>query len=232
MNSRGRSAPLRIIMGPTAAGKSAVAMHLAERHHLAIISADSRQVYRGFDIGTAKPTMEERRRVPHYGLDVLAPDQRYSAHQWAADATRWEHEAEASGRGVLIVGGTGFYVRALVQPLDPVPPLEPERRRALERWMDTLDADELARWCGVLDPSRAALGPVQQRRALETALLAGRRLSDVLTHDAAGAPARSRQARYLVVDPGAVLASRIADRVHDGYAKRRARRCSLRRFPA
>lgn len=207
------AAPLRIVMGPTAAGKSAIAMHLAEHFGLAIISADSRQVYRGFDIGTAKPTPHERERVRHYGLDVLDPIERYSAHQWAADATAWQQAARADGKDAVIVGGTGFYVRALVQPLDALPALDPQRREALEGWMSQLSSEELARWCCRLDPARAALGPVQQRRAVETALLAGRRLSESLGPAADAPPAPSRPVRYLVVDPGPILAARIADRV-------------------
>jgi len=206
-------APLRIVMGPTAAGKSAIAMHLAEHFGLAIISADSRQVYRGFDIGTAKPTADEQRRVPHYGVDVLNPMDRYSAHQWAADAMDWLDAARATGRDSVIVGGTGFYVRALVHPLDPVPALEPHRRHALEEWMQRLTSEELVRWCQRLDPARAALGPVQQRRAIETALLAGRRLSDALAQPSEAPPAPLRPVRYLVVDPGPILATRIAERV-------------------
>jgi tRNA dimethylallyltransferase len=187
-------------------------MYLAERFGLAIISADSRQVYRGFDIGTAKPTRVEQSRVPHYGIDCLDPMERYSAHAWATDAGCWRADAAAQGRSSIIVGGTGFYVRALVHPFDEVPLLDPDRRAILDRWLATLDADELSRWCTRLDPDRARLGPTQQRRAVETALLAGRRLSSAHRRDADGASSRPA-VRYLVVDPGPVLASRIGERV-------------------
>ena len=113
-----RAQPLRVIVGPTAAGKSAVAMRLARDLHLAILSADSRQIYRGFDIGTAKPAIIDQSTVPHFGIDVIDPTRRYSAHAWSSDALRWQREATRSGRGSVIVGGTGFYVRALVQPLN------------------------------------------------------------------------------------------------------------------
>ena len=79
------AARLRIICGPTAAGKSRIALDLAESHGAEIVSADSRQVYRQFDIGTAKPTERERSRVPHHGIDVIEPTERYSAAAWAAD---------------------------------------------------------------------------------------------------------------------------------------------------
>ena len=86
---------LHVVIGPTAAGKSAVAMALAEHFNLAIVSADSRQLYRGFDIGTAKPTAADRARVRHFGIDVLEPVSRYSAHQWATDAASWMETARA-----------------------------------------------------------------------------------------------------------------------------------------
>jgi tRNA dimethylallyltransferase len=81
--SVGADAPLRIVAGPTGAGKSALAMHLAERSGALVISADSRQIYRGFDVGTAKPTAEDMHRVPHRGIDIAEPTERYSAARWA-----------------------------------------------------------------------------------------------------------------------------------------------------
>ncbi|MBL0172294.1 MAG: tRNA (adenosine(37)-N6)-dimethylallyltransferase MiaA [Gemmatimonadaceae bacterium] len=208
-----------VIIGPTAAGKSAIALHLASTYGLSIISADSRQVYAGFNIGTAKPSADEQRLIPHYGIDVLAPIARYSAHEWARDAERWGRESRAQGRMPVVVGGTGFYVRALVDPLDDTPSLEPSRRAALGSWLATLDAETLERWCRRLDPARAALGRTQRLRAVETALLAGRRISewsvgnaDVEATAASSRPL-ARQARYLVVDPGPALATRIAGRV-------------------
>jgi tRNA dimethylallyltransferase len=202
-------AMLRCIVGPTAAGKSALAMELATARGLAIISADSRHVYRAFDIGTAKPTAADRERVPHYGIDVAEPTERYSAHHWATAAAAWIDDADRQGRPSLIVGGTGLYIRALVEPLDPVPELDASRRAQLAPWLDALSAAELARWCARLDPRRAHLGRTQRLRAVETALLSGQRLSHAL-----GMPrAVGRPVRYLVVDPGLVLAERIVHRV-------------------
>jgi len=201
----------QVIIGPTAAGKSRVAMHVATQRNLAIISADSRQIYRGFDIGTAKPGSDERAVVPHFGVDICSPMQRYSAHAWAADADAWRLQALSLGRDSVIVGGTGFYIRALVQPLDQVPTLPGEAREQLAQWLDGLDANALRRWCRRLDPSRAALGRVQQLRAVETALLTGHQLSAAFT-EAVAQPARA--VRYLVVDPGPPLADRIVSRVH------------------
>jgi tRNA dimethylallyltransferase len=224
----------RIILGPTAAGKSALAMHLARARGLAIVSADSRHVYQGFDIGTAKPSDADREAIPHYGVDVVPPTVRYSAHRWAADAVRWCDAAVTAGTLPLIVGGTGLYVRALVSPLDAVPALDPGRRDALAAWLAACTLDELTRWCHRLDPARAHLGRTQLLRAVETALLAGTRLSEALRssheHDAApdasfraAADVSTAAVRYLVVDPGPVLPERIAHRVHqmiaDGFVQ-------------
>ncbi len=201
---------VRVICGPTAAGKSAIALALAERHAGAIISADSRQIYRGFDIGTAKPTAEERRRVPHYGIDVCEPTERYSAAAWAGDAERWIEQAVAAGRTPLLVGGTGFYLRALFGPLFDEPALDPARRTALAEVLGTMRIEELRRWCRALDPARAHLGRTQLLRAIEIALLTGRPVSAL--HRERARPPRWR-ARYLLVDPGNSLAGRIEARV-------------------
>ena len=206
----GLSAVSACIVGPTAAGKSALAMVLAEANGLAIVSADSRQVYAGFDVGTAKPVPAERARVPHFGIDICAPAERYSAHRWAGDAVVWCAEAYQAGTPPLIVGGTGLYLRAFVEPLDAVPMPDVSRRAALEPLLDAFDRNTLQRWCTRLDPARAHLGRTQQLRAVETALLTGTRVSE---HFSGERPA-ARVARYLVVDPGPTLASRIADRVH------------------
>ena len=199
--------PLRVIVGPTAAGKSAVALRLAELHAVTIVSADSRQIYRGFDMGTAKPTDAERARVPHAGIDVADPEERYSAARWTEMAEAAMTRSERAGRVPLVVGGTGFYVRALVDPLAAAPVLDAARRAALEAITAHWSLDELRRWVRVLDPARADLGRAQLLRALETALLSGRRLSDAY---AAQAP-DPRPARYLLVDPGAPRCSTVSN---------------------
>jgi tRNA dimethylallyltransferase len=114
---------IRVIVGPTAAGKSAAAMQLAQRERIAIISADSRQIYRGFDIGTGKPTSDERAAVPHYGVDVVDPTESYSAYRWARDAAGWIEDAIARGFEPVIVGGTGFYIKSLFDPPYDEPPV-------------------------------------------------------------------------------------------------------------
>lgn len=201
---------LRVIVGPTAAGKSALALRLATEVQASIISADSRQAYRGFDIGTAKASVTEQSAVPHFGLDVVAPDQRFSAAQWAEKTVQWVGEIQTAGRSPLIVGGTGFYLRALFDPFVEVPPMDGARRNALAAVLENFPGAELHRWCNALDPSRAHLGRTQQLRAIETALLLGRRLSD-LHRSSARAPMLAP--RYLLVDPGRSLAERVEHRV-------------------
>ena len=201
-----------VICGPTAAGKSAVVAWLAARHPIAVISADSRQIYRGFDIGTAKPSTAERAAAPHYGIDMIDPDTRYSASAWAEAATTSIADARAAGRTPVVVGGTGFYIRALVEPLFVEPPLDPERRKALAAELNVLSTSELRRRCEFLDPARATLGRTQLLRAIEVATLTGKRLSD-LHREAARAGGLT--ARYLLLDPGAALAQRIERRASE-----------------
>ena len=199
-----------MICGPTAAGKSSIALRLAERHRLAIVSADSRQIYRRFDIGTAKPSPAEREAVPHEGIDVADPTERYSASRWAAAAGEWIARSRAAGREPVLVGGTGFYLRALFAPLFQEPELDDNRRAALAAYLGELPLEELRRWCAALDPARVHMGRVQLLRAIEIALLSGHRLSDL--HVARARPPRFA-ARYLLVDPGPALGTRIAGRV-------------------
>jgi tRNA dimethylallyltransferase len=119
-------------------------------------------------------------------------------------------DVRAQGRDVVIVGGTGFYVRALLQPLFPEPELDARHRANLARYLDAMDSETLRQWCEQLDPARSTLGRTQLLRAVEIALLTGRRLSDHFR--SAGAEAEI-SARYLVVDPGKPLAQAIEDRV-------------------
>jgi tRNA dimethylallyltransferase len=212
MSSTGASADdsLRVICGPTASGKSALAMALANNVSGAIISADSRQVYRGFDIGTAKPDKAELETVPHFGVDLVEPTERYTAAGWAASVPRWLDAIAGMGRTPIIVGGTGFYLRALFEPLFDEPELAADRRQAVRAFMAHLDADEIRRWCVALDPERATLGRAQWERAIEVALLTGRRISD-MHRERPRTPTLT--ARYLVLDPGPGLAATIAERV-------------------
>ncbi|MGH7678076.1 MAG: tRNA (adenosine(37)-N6)-dimethylallyltransferase MiaA [Gemmatimonadaceae bacterium] len=198
-----------VICGPTASGKSAIASWLSQRRELLVISADSRQVYREFDVGTAKPTAEERRKVPHRGVDVVAPTERYSAADFASMAQSAIREALHTSRIPVVVGGTGFYIGALFRPLWAQPVIDPTRRQALQGLLDRLSAEELRRWCVTLDPPRAHLGRTQLLRAIEVALLTGQRLSDM--HVVHARP-RAFVPSYLLVDPATDLPARIAAR--------------------
>ena len=122
---------LIVIAGPTGVGKTAAAVALAHRLPVEVISADSRQVYRGLDVATGKPTTEERRAVPHHLLDVVDPDDRYDAARFRRDAAGCVEMIRARGRLPVIVGGTGLYIRALVRGLDPAPPADPAFRNEL-----------------------------------------------------------------------------------------------------
>ncbi len=171
-----------VLTGPTAVGKSALALPLAARLGAEIISMDSRQVYRGMDSGTAKPNAAERARIPHHGLDLVAPGERYSAGRFARDARGWLGGIRQRGRRALLVGGTGFFLRALTDPLFEEPPMEPHRRRRLRGYLAGLRDDELARWLRALDPVSARRleggggGRQRRLRSLELALLTGRPL--------------------------------------------------------
>jgi tRNA dimethylallyltransferase len=123
--------PLVVIAGPTGVGKTAVAAALAGHLAIEVVSADSRQVYRGMDVATGKPTAETRRQVVHHLIDVADPDDRYQAARFRADACAAIDAIRARGRLPVVVGGTGLYIRALLRGLDPAPPADPEFRREL-----------------------------------------------------------------------------------------------------
>ena len=206
---------LRIICGPTAAGKSDLALELCERYNAAIVSADSRQIYCEFNAGTAKPTREECDRVTHYGIDVAKPEERYSAARWANEAIVWTESAGEIDKEAVVVGGTGLYIKALVEPLFDAPDQDPLQRAQLELELATMSVDDLRRWCNELDPARAHLGRTQLLRAIETALLSGSRISDLHSRHKAlkEIEADDQKPAYLVVDPGTALATKIEARV-------------------
>jgi tRNA dimethylallyltransferase len=118
---------LLVICGPTAAGKTALAVGLSAEMDLVVVNADSRQIYRGFDIGTAKPTASERQRVPHACIDLAEPSVRYTAYAWAAHAEQAIAAAYRDGRTPIVVGGAGFYIRALVHPVSASAPAGADR---------------------------------------------------------------------------------------------------------
>jgi tRNA dimethylallyltransferase len=171
-----------VITGATATGKTALSIAVAQALSGEIISMDSRQVYRGLDIGTAKPSPAMRHAVTHHGLDLVDPGDRYSAGQFARDARVWLKQIRERGNLPLLVGGTGFFLKALTDPMFIEPELPTRRREALKRWLSDKSTDELVRWLTVLDPGAATRltrggGRQRQARALEIVLLTGRPLA-------------------------------------------------------
>jgi tRNA dimethylallyltransferase len=197
-----------VIVGPTAVGKTAVVLALAARWPVTVISADSRQIYRGLDVGTAKPTAKERREVPHLGVDLVEPGERYSAGRFAAEAAGWLSDL-APSRQPVVVGGTGFYVRALTDGLFREPPLPAERRERLRGW--SRGAEGLARWAARLDPGYSGGGRQRAARYVEVALLTGRPLSWWQVKAKAEGVMRPWYVRLTA--PRAVLSQRIEERV-------------------
>ena len=178
--------PPVVITGPTATGKSALAMAVAQRYGAEIISMDSAQVYRQMDIGTAKPSAQERAAVPHHLLDILDPAQRYSAARFVADCRRLITEIEGRGRPVLIVGGTNLYLRALEQGLNELPGADPALRQQISAQAEQHGWPAQHRRLAELDPAAAArLHPndgQRIQRALEIVLASGQQTA---THYAA-----------------------------------------------
>ena len=169
------------IVGPTASGKSSLSLALAEEGPVEIVSVDSRQVYASMDIGTDKVPTEARRAVPHHGLDLVRPHERYSAGQFARDARRWIAEIRGRGRLPVLAGGTGFFLRSVMTPIFTEPPLDEERQARLRAWLSARPVEELARFVEKLDPERAEVavegGPQRMSRTIEVALLSGVPLS-------------------------------------------------------
>ncbi len=207
--------PAVLLMGPTASGKSALAMALAARFAAEIISVDSAQVYRGMDIGTAKPGAEQRRAVPHHLIDIIDPTARYSAAQFRVDALRLVREIASRGRVPLLVGGTMLYFKALREGLSELPGADAKIRAAIdaeaaERGWPALHA-ELAR----VDAATAArLAPNDSQRiqrALEVFRQTGTALSKLLGQRAEAPPFRFVQIGLVPADRAA-LHRRIAER--------------------
>ncbi len=175
--------PLVVILGPTAVGKTEIAIQIAEQVGGEIVSADSRLFYRGMDIGTAKPTIAERNRVPHHLIDVADPDDTWSLALFQLQARETIARIHASKRLPLLVGGTGQYIRAVTQGWQ-VPGIEPDPRlrRALECWVGEIGAEGLHQRLAVLDPLAASTMDARNVRrtvrALEVILSSGKRFSE------------------------------------------------------
>jgi tRNA dimethylallyltransferase len=200
------------LVGPTATGKSALALDLARREPaFEIVSVDSMQVYRGMDIGTAKPTAIERREVPHHLLDIADPGDDFAVADFQAAFREVVSDIEGRGRQALLVGGTGLYLRAVVDDLE-IPGRYPDTLRELEQSGET--SEQLHRRLAALDPLAASrMEPGNRRRvvrALEVTLGSGRPFSSFGPGLTAYPPSRFRQIGLCV--PAAVVATRIEDR--------------------
>jgi len=169
--------PLVCITGPTASGKTSLALAVAESLPAEILCVDSMQVYRGFDVGTAKPTVAERAKVPHHGIDLVGPDEQYDAGAFLSYARALVAERRAAGAEVLAVGGTGLYLRGLIYGLAPSAPADAALREEL-REAERREKGSMFRRLEEVDPSSAlVLHPndlVRVERALEVFLLTGR----------------------------------------------------------
>ena len=203
-----------VVAGPTASGKSALGLDLAGRFGGEIVNADSRQVFRGLDVGTAKPTPEERRAVPHHLYDVVDPDEPFDTARYRDLARPCVLAIAARGRLPVVVGGTGLYLRTLCRGLFAGPAADPSLRSVLER-IERARRGTLWRWCERLDPAAAARlhanDTVRLARALEVALRTGERLSAFQERHAFAEPLG--ETLFLVLDPPReALDRRIAER--------------------
>lgn len=190
---------LIVVVGPTASGKSQAAITLAQRYHGEIVSADSMQVYRYFDIGTGKITPEETQGIPHHLLDIVMPDDPYDAARFQKDADLAIQGIHSRQRTAIVVGGTGLYIRALLHGLFDLPS-EPELRQHLHEQVDTLGLATMYQQLQVVDPIAAqrisANDKIRIIRALEVFQLSGRTFSSWATEHG------HREERYPVLTVG------------------------------
>ncbi|WP_274585487.1 tRNA (adenosine(37)-N6)-dimethylallyltransferase MiaA [Neisseria leonii] len=207
------------LLGPTACGKTALALALAERLPVEIISLDSALVYREMDIGTAKPSPAELAAVPHHLIDIIDPPQSYSAAQFVADCTRLTAEITARGRLPLIVGGTMMYYHALTAGLNSLPEADAATRAALRAQKAAEGTAALYRRLLAVDPATAArLAPGDSQRierALEVYLVSGRPLSAHFAAQKTAAPALRLCTLALIPENRRLLHAQIEKRFTD-----------------
>jgi len=210
------------VLGPTASGKSALGLALAEAYGGEIINCDSTAVYRGFDIGTDKLAQESRRGIPHHLIDIADPRDVYTAAQFAADATTVIRDVHARGHLPILVGGTGFYYRALTRGLFPGPGADVALRTRLNTVADRRGVERLHAWLARVDAASASRIMPRDRvrivRALEVYLTTGRPLTD---HFAATiSPIADCEVTAIALSlPAALTAERVARRVDEQFAR-------------
>jgi tRNA dimethylallyltransferase len=205
--------PLAAVVGPTAAGKTELSLALADRLPIEILVADSRQVYRGMDVGTAKVNLDARQRVPHHLLDLVEPSEPFTVARWVELARALLPQIDARGRLPLVVGGTGLYMTALLDGFDfASQPWSPEVRRRLAEELEVEGLAGLARRLERLDPTSAARtdlrNPRRLLRALERAVLTGGAAAATIGAE----PYPGRVALICLTRPLPILDRRIGER--------------------
>lgn len=203
------------VMGPTAAGKTAFALAIAERYGGEVVSVDSALVYRGLEIGAAKPSAQERARIRHHLLDLREPWQIYSAAEFVVDARAAIAGIVARGRLPILTGGTGLYFQALLRGLATMPEADPALRAAIGKEAEALGWAALHRQLAAVDPEAAARIAVTDRQRIQRALEVYRLTGRPISHwQRAGSPRLPLRVLKLVLAPAerAVLHRRIAER--------------------
>ena len=210
--------PLIAVLGPTATGKTALGMGLAKELDGEIINADALQVYRRLEIGTDKPSLELRRAVPHHLVDILDPEEPYSAGEFARRARPLIDDVRQRDRSPILVGGSGLYLRALLEGLSPIPRSDPQVRAALDRRCSQEGLPALYGELQAVDPEtarRLASGDRQRiLRALEVAQSSGRKLSSWIRDRPLGGK-RLDAFKLGLTLPRSILYDRISARVTD-----------------
>jgi tRNA dimethylallyltransferase len=214
--------PIFAISGPTCSGKTALSVELALAVGGEVVNFDSVQIYREIEIATAKPTEEEKRGVPHHLIDYVDPRIKYSAAQWARDAERTIAEIESRGRTVILVGGTGFYLRTLRQPLFEGPTTDVELRRRFETILAAKGVEHLYRMLLRVDPAAASALPprdyVRVVRALEVFFQTGKPLSEQQPNRAQPPELASRIKLFVLNPPRDQLYEKINRRTEEHFA--------------
>ncbi len=199
--------PIIVITGPTASGKTGAAINLAEKINAEIISADSRAVYRGFDIVSAKPTREEMRGICHHLIDIVDPDLNFSAGDFAENAKMAIEDIKARGKRVIISGGTWFYIKALLDD-KMLPPISPNQK--LRDELEKYDSDKLFEKLNALDPKRASeinknnkdkiIRSIEMCEAIKGAISSYKREDNTLYDSVWYAPLIDRETLYKNID--------------------------------
>ena len=210
------------VLGPTASGKSALGLHLADRYGGEIINCDSTAVYRGFDIGTDKLSIEQRRGIPHHLIDIADPSEVYTAAQFARDAAACIRDIHRRNRVPILVGGTGFYYRALTRGLFPGPAADVRLRARLDRIADRKGVERLHRLVARVDAASALRIMPRDRkrlvRALEVYYATGRPLT--MHFDDTRSPIDDCEVISIALRlPPALTAERVASRVDEQFAR-------------